>query len=434
MKRSSFYLVFAALFIFLHSDQSSAVQEKNAPSLSEQPLLTGKAAAEKGDSKAQLDYGKSLLPTSRDEARVWLQKAAEQGQGEAWFLLGGHRLGDKPEIFYYEKAAENGYQQAFTYLLDALLFRAGDSADTDKAKKYAELARERNIRLGYDEVSSIRLLDTVDWCYEAGIPIIPDSDRPLIQNGANNNEIAEMYANGRGVKRDLKLAIALVCHGSGVPAELQHLVYHLISMRYYGELLDREFKFCDHVTSVMNIGLCAERAEEVDSKKREAEFAVTLEHWSSAEKVAFKELKVAADDFISSWAESDVVRATREIDMSGLESGLESMSMYFSSRRMLKEEFFGAIRMFESGQLPNDKNFKQADKDLNKAYSRIMGRKNLEDFGITKDRIRATQRKWIKYRDAWTQFAAVKYPDVPSDVFKAWLTQQRTEELKEFVQ
>ena len=434
MKRGSFCLVLAAVFIFLHSDESSAAQEQHAPSSSGQLPLTGKTAAEKGDPRAQLEYGKSLLSQSGDEARVWLQKAAEQGQGEAWFLLGGHRLGDKPEIFYYEKAAENGYQEAFTHLFDELLFRAEASADTVKAKKYADLARERNVMLGYDAASRVRMLDTIDRCYEAGAPIIPDLDPLLIPNGADNNEIAEMYANGRGVKRNHNLAIALVCHGSRVPKELINLVRYLVSMQYEEQLYG-EFRFCDHVTSVMNIGLCAERAEEVRSKKEETEFAVTLEHWSSAQKVAFKELKVAADDFISSWAESDVVRATREIDMSGHESSLESMSMYFSSRRMLKEEFFVAMQMFESGQLPNDKNFKQADKDLNKAYSRIMGRKNLlEDFGITKDRIRATQRKWIKYRDAWTKFAAVKCPGTVSEVFKVWLTQKRTDQLKEFVQ
>ena len=117
--------------------------------------------------------------------------------------------------------------------------------------------------------------------------------------------------------------------------------------------------------------------------------------------------------------------------MCGHESGLESMGRDFNFRT----EFFDAIRMFESGQLPNDKYFKLADKDLNEAYSKIMGRKNLENFGtITKGGIRATQRKWIKYRDAWTKFAAVKYPGTVSEVFKVWLTQKRTDQLKEFVQ
>ena len=422
MKRGSFCLVLAAVFIFLHSDQSSAVQEKNAPSLSEQPPLTGKAAAEKGDARAQLEYGKSLLSQSRDEARVWLQKAAEQGQGEAWFLLGGHRLGDKPKIFYYEKAAENGYQEAFTYLFDELLFRAEASADTVKAKKYADLARERNVMLGYDAASRVRMLDTIDRCYEVGASIIPDLDRLLIPNGADINEIAEMYANGRGVKRNHTLAIALDCHGSRVPMELVNLVRYLVSMQYEEQLYG-EFRFCDHVTSVMNIGLCAERAEEVRSKKEETEFAVMLEHWSSAQKVAFEELRAAADNFI-------LLRADREIDMRGHESGLESMGRDFNFRT----EFFDAIRMFESGQLPNDKDFKLADKDLNEAYSKIMRRKNLENFGtITKGVIRATQRKWIKYRDAWTKFTAVKYPGTVSDVFKVWLTRKRTEQLKEFV-
>lgn len=423
MNRLTCCLMCAAIYILLHSGQAFAVQEKNTPSLPEQPPLTGKAAAEKGDPRAQLEYGKSLLQNSRDEARVWLQKAAEQGQGEAWFLLGGYRLGDKPDVFYYEKAAEHGYQEAFKYLLDELLFRAGASADVVKAKKYADLARERKVMLSFDERNSSRFLYVIDQCYEAGTPIIPDSDRPLIPEGADNNEIAEIYANGRGVKRNPKLAIALVCHGSGVPMELMSLVFDLVSTQDEDKL-DREFTFCDHVVSVVNIGTCTAREEEVASNKREAQFAAMLAHWSSVQKVAFKELRAAADDFL-------LLSADREIDMSGHESGLESMGMAIK----FQNEFFDAVQMFESGQLPNGKDLKQADRDLNEAYSRVMRRTNFENFGtVTKDGIRATQRKWIKYRDAWTKFAAVKYPGVPSDVFKAWLTQKRTEQLREFAQ
>ena len=389
--------------------------------MSEQPPLTEKARAEKGDPRAQLEYGKSLLPGSRDEAKLWLQKAAEQGQGEAWYLLGGYRLGDKPELFYYEKAAENGYEQAFHTLLDALLFRAGTSADIVKAKKYADLARRRNVMLGYDEQSSGRLRGTIDRCYEAGPPIIPETDRSLIPENADNNHIAEMYANGWGVRRNAKLAIALVCHGSDVPLELVSLVEDLVSTKDEKQL-DREFKFCDHVISVMNIGACAARAEELASKKRETDYAVIQKHWSRTQKRVFQELSAAAEDFIS-------LRSEREIDMRGHESSLESMATGFNFRK----ELFDAVGEFESGQLPTDKDFERADKELNETYSIIMARKDMEDFGtVTKDGIRATQRKWIKYRDAWTKFAGVKYPGTASDVFKVWLTQKRTEQLAEF--
>ena len=204
--------------------------------------------------------------------------------------------------------------------------------------------------------------------------------------------------------------------------ELVNLVRYLVSMQYE-EQLYREFRFCDHVTSVMNIGECAARSEEVASKEREAEIAVILKSWTSAQKIAFMELRAAADDFISSRA--------GEVDGSGLESGLEFMGM----AARFREEFIEIIRKFELGQLPADKDFKGADKELNESYSTIMRMKNLDGFGtVTKDGIRAAQRKWMKYRDAWTKFAGVKYPGTVSDVFKVWLAQKRTEQLKEFVQ
>jgi TPR repeat protein len=134
-----------------------------------------KKAAEKGDPKAQLNYGKSLTDSSREEAGKWIQKAADQGLGEAWYWLGFAGLGSKNELYYYEKAAELKYKDAFDHLFDALIFRAGSSSDINKAKKYADLARKFRIDLGFGGHES---LQTIDRCFAAGPLKIPDTDQP----------------------------------------------------------------------------------------------------------------------------------------------------------------------------------------------------------------------------------------------------------------
>ena len=41
--------------------------------------------------------------------------------------------------------------------------------------------------------------------------------------------------------------------------------------------------------------------------------------------------------------------------------------------------------------------------------------------------VRDAQRAWIRYRDAFLAFAAIKYPQVPKESLAAWITRQRTE-------
>lgn len=287
MKKTLLYFV---LLISLCSYADATDTKPNLTSL--------RVGAEKGDAHSQLEYGKAIHNTSREEAGIWIQKAADQGLGEAWFWLGYAGLGKEPSVFYYKKAAEKGYPEAYDYLLDELLFRAGSSADVTEAKKFADLARKFNIKIyGVDSK-----LETIDRCYEAGSATVPASDQPttdeikafklsytdcssfqigdgteknwdsyrkclLSQDGIDNNDLAEIYANGWGVKRNPKLAIALVCHGSFVPAELEGMVEALYSTKDKVHLKE-DFYFCNYVTSGMNGGFCAVKAEANAWKKK----------------------------------------------------------------------------------------------------------------------------------------------------------------------
>jgi uncharacterized protein YecT (DUF1311 family) len=48
---------------------------------------------------------------------------------------------------------------------------------------------------------------------------------------------------------------------------------------------------------------------------------------------------------------------------------------------------------------------------------------------VTREGIRDAQRAWIRYRDAFLAFAAVKFPAVPRADLAAWITEKRTEML-----
>ncbi|MGA7740938.1 MAG: hypothetical protein ABSF35_06175 [Polyangia bacterium] len=171
------------------------------------------------------------------EALALARKAAEAGLAEAWYWIGMNTTDADPAAFV--KAAGLGYAPAFPFALDGVLFRAGHKADVTQAKHLADLARSRHVNLGYDSAAE---LQTIDRCFQAGEPNIPTKlskdelalySRPgtdcsvyrtgvgaannygkylrclLAQSPDDMNALAEIYANGWGVARDVKLAISL---------------------------------------------------------------------------------------------------------------------------------------------------------------------------------------------------------------------------------
>ena len=441
------WLLLAAVLPALASAQSTAAGGADLAAL--------RAAAEKGDAKSELELAKALEPTSRDEARAWARKSADQGLAEAWFWLGYTAFPAEKPAAYYEAAAEKGYPEAFPYLLDDLLFRAGPSADVVKAKKFGDLARKLEIHLGS---AGDEKLATIDRCFEAGAPAIPAADRPsadeiaafrreaagcrawvgagkrpadwarvrkclLAAPEVDNNALAEIYANGWGVRRNPRLAIALVCHGSEVPAELIDMVKTIAAAKDQvkpGE----EFRFCDHVTSGMNMGRCAAQDEDLAAQERDAALATLTTGWSPRQKEALAGLRQAAEAFF-------VERSSSELDM----GGTARIAIAVAEQAALRDELLKSLASFEHGALPAAADLAQADLELNRLYSQLMSAKSTGRSGtVTREGIRATQRKWLAYRDGWAKLGAARYPSTPAGTWKAWATRQRAAQLKQLLE
>jgi len=416
---------------------SAAGPQVTAPA----PSAETRAAAERGDAQAQLAMANAL--GSRDPAaRVWALKAAEQGVAEAWFWLGYHTAGDEAQV-YYRKAADMGYAQAFSYVLDNLLFRAGPSADVRAAKRYADLSRARQLDTGRD-------LDVVDRCAEAGTPAIPPAHHPssverqslaaatcltflegvgvarnldryrkclLSEEPADNNLLAEVYANGWGVARDARLALALVCHGSDVPAELVDIVNTLYDSRKE-QALEEPFRFCEHVTSGFNAGRCAPRDEELARVRREASLRAMTASWPRDHVAAFERLQQAAEAFFTT-------RSTGEIDMTGTLRAVLALD----EEGVLRDEFLETLRAANAGTFPARARLSVADAELNRAYRAVMDAP-LDLGTVTHERVRETQRSWLAYRDAWGAFGALHFPQRSAEQWKAWATSARTKQLR----
>ncbi|MDH5180354.1 MAG: DUF1311 domain-containing protein [Gammaproteobacteria bacterium] len=425
----------------------------SAAEITQADLNKLRAAAEQGNAAAQLDYAKAISEKDYQAAHVWAQKAADQNLAEAWFWLGHNSIGDT--LRYYVKAAELGHEDALRYALDGALFRANNKTDLVLAKRLADLARKNRVDLGYGTES---MLLTVDRCVEAGKLQPPAADLPsaeektrlskqegncdayqhgidvaqdytkyrkclLSESYVDNAGLAEIYANGWGVKRQPLLALSLVCHGSGVPAELEGMVETLYTTREE-PVLHKPFLFCDHVTSGMNGGICSARAEAVRQAERRKEIGALQAGWTEQQRKLFMSAFEKADIF---WD----THSSEEQDM----SGTARASIAIAEHAELKEAFLTAIRGFEAGRFPAAGNFKQVDAELNTIYRQIMAKEKPEQYGtVTKQGIRDTQRKWLRYRDAFVKFALQRYPGKTADYWRNWLTVNRNAQLKVFLE
>ncbi len=405
-----------------------------------------KAQADASGAAQQLEYAKSIQATDPDTARIYAQKAADQNFAEAWYWLGQSGLGVSEGVNYYERAASLGHAEAYNHILDEALFNAREKADTARAKRIADMARKNNVVL-QNGAAKFRI---VDLCYAAGKPKVPDADMPnaerkkqilagnseclqlkreaenngegwedyrdciLSQSQLNGNDLAELYANGWGVKRDPKRAIAMLCYSSSAEAELEGAVNAVYSTRNQS-VLTQPFKFCDHATSGINTGICASQAEKFAEEKRQSNFSSMITQFTSAQEDAFKVLQTAANDYFAA-------HSKWEQDM----SGTAHTAIAVDAESSLRNNFSNSIQNFENSNLPTDMHAKQVDQQLNQIYQRLMVQYRSPDSGtVTVKGIQDTQRKFLAYRDAMIKFGTVRYAGTRAELWHTWATQQR---------
>jgi uncharacterized protein YecT (DUF1311 family) len=233
-----------------------------------------------------------------------------------------------------------------------------------------------------------------------------------------------LYANGHGVKRDLDLALKLACADEPTArAEKDGRIRHLKAMMA-DSASEARFDYCDDITGGFMMGACAGREEEIAAAKRATEMAAITRGWPAPHQEAFKRLQAAFEAFTEE-------RAGSEVDLSGTARAM----FVIEERSKLKDGFKAALARFEKGALPEGgtAELKAADAELNRVYAAILKKGDLGYGTVEKSGIRSTQRKWLKYRAAWVKFGAIRYPKVAADAWKAWLTKERTAQLKPFL-
>lgn len=237
-----------------------------------------------------------------------------------------------------------------------------------------------------------------------------------------------IYANGVGVERNLELATSLACRIDGAPFEVDGRVKHLqrlIDEHWSG----RDFSYCDDITSGMAGGLCAAHDASIADVARSDKLDSVSKPWTAAERTRFAQLLSAMRTYAQASGEN-------EVDL----SGTARAAFEIEQAQQVKDAFMQLLDALQTAKLPaaSAADYQSADTRLNDVYQQIMAIKTEADGRInagtvTQSGIRTAQRAWLRYRDAWSAFAAVKYPQVSVASVQADLTRQRIREVQDFV-
>jgi uncharacterized protein YecT (DUF1311 family) len=229
-----------------------------------------------------------------------------------------------------------------------------------------------------------------------------------------------LYANGEGLEENFPLAIRFACESGGAPAEIGGRVESLEARKDSKGMQKSEFTFCDDTTSGFMMGFCSAVNEEERTHDRDGIFNRLTLSWPALQKESF----ARALSLQAKYAEA---HARGEIDLSGTARAMFEIDAESS----LKDDFLEAVTAFEAGNLPSASTAKaaKADEELNRAYQYSIrtAEKHKSEYGaIQPDGIRQAERAWLKYRDAWLDFAAKRYPSVPPNAWLQLLTADRT--------
>jgi hypothetical protein len=258
--------------------------------------------------------------------------------------------------------------------------------------------------------------------YGIGVPTDDGAARKCAYAHDDTGILMMIYANGRGVPRNVDVAVRLACDFGGAPMELEGRIAHLRGRGTDAAAPGKEFDVCDDVTSGMMGGVCAAHAERMLAVARSARKRAAVKDLPATELGALDRAAAAFFD----------ARANDEVDLSGtLRAALETQE-----RAALEDAYVASLERVRSASLlplPPASDFARADAELNDVYAQIMtGKKDLLGT-VTRDGVRAAERLWLRYCDAWVLLGQKVRPEAPAQAWRAWLTRERVKMLRALV-
>jgi hypothetical protein len=226
--------------------------------------------------------------------------------------------------------------------------------------------------------------------------------------------LAMLYANGEGVGQNIQIAKELVCHAD-LWADESDVLKNLAS--------GQPFEVCDESGS--NLGksvnyLCAGiRLDQIEAqiKKQEAALLPIIP-------IAARPALVSLG---ANWAR---LRDTHnKVYLQGCGEGNGCPAYEQQDDLAFQKRWLALLQEIASGVAPAAANsaseLPAVDKQLDHAFQEQLA--NSID-GSYKQTAQAEARAWLKYREAWVRFGTARWPEIPADQWRAWLTLRHLKE------
>jgi hypothetical protein len=222
-----------------------------------------------------------------------------------------------------------------------------------------------------------------------------------------------IYANGKGVLRNLDLALSLACEIGDEVTDLDLRTKHLNSLR----TRKKEIDLCDDITSGLMYGICRNHNERIVAAFRDARKRKAVAKLFSEELVTLEE---KAQSYFESHTEDEVDH-----------TGTERRVFEVAARAALEETYVADLEKLSRRQPPSRRpvEFAKAEAELDRVYKKVLEGPFSESVGaIYANGIRKTQQLWMAYRDAWILLTE-KFQPRAMDLWRATLAKERAKTL-----
>ena len=258
------------------------------------------------------------------------------------------------------------------------------------------------------------------YCSFAAQGMIRGAAKTTEQADSDSNDslvLAMLYANGEGVQRDVPLAKRFACASDNF-VQTDDVLKQIDSGGRL-EICDPDGSNYGRRPNYLCLGIAQQKvAEELKQQQSQAEKGMPPNAIAT-----FRALESAWLAYRSAHSAEEPNGNTGAVQ-SGMDNELNLDRFWIATLKSIAaaksplQNFSGA-------------DFRTLDKTLDENYREALtlAASCDADWCTTAEQIRIAERAWLQYREAWVQFAGHRWPKVPANSWRAWLTQMRIDEL-----
>lgn len=216
--------------------------------------------------------------------------------------------------------------------------------------------------------------------------------------------LADIYFNGAGVERNIPLAMRFACESEEAMAEL---ALPDVEKLKGAPPAKGPFEFCDYAAATFTMNFCYGYESEIADDRRNRYYNSVKASMTPEQSEAFEKLLAAENAYIDAHAS--------EVDQAGSIRVIRTIG----SEGILKDLFHTELVHFERKKWPalSTERIAAADTTMDREYERQLKqlrtrpKEDVYEGAVRADGVETAQRAWKTYRDAWAEFARLRYPD-----------------------